>query len=361
MFKSAPTSPALVFSFPGVLLGLVLLGWQNPEPAEPPREFRSEFYHDFRGRPLPSELKPMNPGDEQCFRVEPEGLRITIPRTWNHANPGVGLNTTFGLRGDFEATLTLEVLHLERPPAGYGAGPGICVETGIQRAYLQRFITFPGGKHIVQYGGRRPDPVTKQPRWFQNGPPCEETLLRLRLKRAEDWLTYWWAPGAVGGDFQEVPWSRSKDPFGTEPVQFVRLFGSTGQNPCLLDFRLIEFRISTGQPVTEPAPAAPPTTGGKGWLAIPVLLGLVILLSVGVWVAIRQKHQTWIDPGAAAGLNEPGQAEPIPLSLSFACPGCGKPLKARAALAGKQVLCPQCGQATSVPGLEGGEAAAGSW
>jgi predicted RNA-binding Zn-ribbon protein involved in translation (DUF1610 family) len=35
--------------------------------------------------------------------------------------------------------------------------------------------------------------------------------------------------------------------------------------------------------------------------------------------------------------------------VSFACPGCGNTIKARAALAGKKGKCPQCGKAIQVP------------
>ena len=35
-------------------------------------------------------------------------------------------------------------------------------------------------------------------------------------------------------------------------------------------------------------------------------------------------------------------------AISFGCAGCGKKLKAKAELAGKQVKCPQCGKAVHV-------------
>ncbi|MCI0684962.1 MAG: hypothetical protein L0Y71_22935 [Gemmataceae bacterium] len=42
--------------------------------------------------------------------------------------------------------------------------------------------------------------------------------------------------------------------------------------------------------------------------------------------------------------------EAAPTLVTFACPACGRNLKARAELAGKKVKCPQCSQANVVPG-----------
>src|SRR5687767_7235384 len=38
--------------------------------------------------------------------------------------------------------------------------------------------------------------------------------------------------------------------------------------------------------------------------------------------------------------------------VSFACPGCGQALRARADLAGKSVQCPQCGRSVPIPAVK---------
>ncbi len=70
----------------------------------------SEYYYDFRGKPVPPEIKLFNVKPEVLVREEPEGLRITIPPTIIHDFAGVGFKTAFGLKGDFEVTTAIEIL-----------------------------------------------------------------------------------------------------------------------------------------------------------------------------------------------------------------------------------------------------------
>jgi hypothetical protein len=306
-----------------------------------------DFYHDFRKPVLPPELTPFHAEDSNYFQLEPEGLRITLPKT-PLPHDGIGLKTTFGLEGDFEVTATVEALHLGPPPSGYGAGVGIVVEAAPQLAYLKRQVT-PKGKHIVLWGRRRPDPETMKDLWFQNGPPCTEPLLRLRLKRLGTVLSYWWAPGAAGDNYQELQWSRGKLPFGSEPVQNIRIIAGNGRTDSPLDVRLLDLRIRTlGTPVEPPAPAAPVKTGGKLWLTLLlVAVGAGTALALGAWLLVRRdrRHHS-LDKMEAAEIS---------LALTFPCPNCGKGLKARPELVGKKVKCRQCGEAVLVPEAASGD------
>lgn len=103
------------------------------------------------------------------------------------------------------------------------------------------------------------------------------------------------------------------------------------------------------------AAAAPQKQRPKGWLAASVLLGLVITFAFGIVLYVRQCRRE--DEALAAVVVEvveeepPKPAEPPP-SVSFACSDCGKALKARGALAGKKVKCPQCSKLLLVPGIQ---------
>jgi DNA-directed RNA polymerase subunit RPC12/RpoP len=55
----------------------------------------------------------------------------------------------------------------------------------------------------------------------------------------------------------------------------------------------------------------------------------------------------------APGPDHQPEPEAVAPSVSFACAGCGKTVKARAELAGKKVKCPQCGQVIPVPPSNG--------
>ncbi|HWG45897.1 MAG TPA: protein kinase [Gemmataceae bacterium] len=345
----------------GFVLGGAVWFLQVAAPVEQPRDKPLDYYHDFRNRPLPAELTPLHPEDSQLLRVEPEGLRITLPRTPSkYPGEGVGVQTTFGFQGDFEVTATVEVLQLAPPPSGHGAGVGIFVETGPQLAYLERFI-FRNGQNAVLYGRRRPDPITKRPLWSQNGPPCPDNLLRLRLKRTGAMISYWWAPGSAGDDFEEVSWSRSEIEFGSDPVQYVRLTAGNGRTECPLDARLIDLRIRSGLSAGDlsagdlPADDGPETSPRKTarmlWLVISLGIALLVGVGMAVWQIRRRQDDTPADPSAA---DQAANLDVVPASVSFACSGCGKRLRARAVLAGKKVKCPQCGQGVPVPSVQAG-------
>jgi serine/threonine protein kinase len=100
-------------------------------------------------------------------------------------------------------------------------------------------------------------------------------------------------------------------------------------------------RRGRGAPGAAPPQAAdgPPSGGGKGWAAAAAVLLLVIGSSLaGVWWLLRPNRR----PGeAATAASEP--------DIAVSCPGCQRKLRARAALAGKKVKCPGCGQPVLVP------------
>jgi LPXTG-motif cell wall-anchored protein len=102
----------------------------------------------------------------------------------------------------------------------------------------------------------------------------------------------------------------------------------------------------------EPSPDGPegaaPRAGSKGWLAA-VLLGLLFLLALAGWFAVRRRRA---GTGSAPGQKKPTTAAPL---LPVSCPGCGEHLNARAELAGKRVQCPQCRQSVLVPHPEASE------
>src|SRR5699024_10653174 len=80
-----------------------------------------EFYHDFRGRPLPPEFAPFGDGASTMLRVEEQGLRLTVPKDDGPRGP-FGIATKFPVHGDFEITAGYQILHADEPSAGFGVG-----------------------------------------------------------------------------------------------------------------------------------------------------------------------------------------------------------------------------------------------
>ena len=105
------------------LFGLGLLLFAFTASVRGADDLPPNYYHDFRGRPLPAELTRFQVNDN-LLQFEPQGLRITFPKTYGHPLGGVGVETGKA-QGDFDITATVEVLSLE-PPKG---GPGMAVWT----------------------------------------------------------------------------------------------------------------------------------------------------------------------------------------------------------------------------------------
>src|SRR5262245_2574279 len=77
------------------------------------------FSHDFRGQSLPSAVRLTGPQVGKFARVEAEGLRITLPRDRKDVAAQVGFSIPLNVRGDFEITADVELLHADVPPTGY--------------------------------------------------------------------------------------------------------------------------------------------------------------------------------------------------------------------------------------------------
>jgi hypothetical protein len=125
---------------------------------------------------------------------------------------------------------------------------------------------------------------------FEGGDkPCEEKLVRLRLKRTGTLWSYQWAAGEQGEEFAEIHQCR----FGDAEIKQVVLRCATGGQPCKADVRFLSLSIRSGgvvataqsTPVAETTtPTAATTTvktGSHGWLmATVVIVGLLVLFGV---------------------------------------------------------------------------------
>lgn len=263
---------------------LVTMVLVTPGLAQEPGQ--QEFYHDFRGRPLPPELVLYQAVASNLVQIEPEGLRITLPADFRHPAGGVGVRTTFAVRGDFEATATVEIVHLEPPPRGAGAGIGIAIDASGKGTQLRRVIGAKGNPSLLSTGFVQ---GFKGPQWGKEyRSQCADTLLRLRLARTGTQVHYAWAPGKTGDDFVEV----HQDDFGTDDIDHVRVMALNAQQPCLVDVRVLDLRIRTSQQGNVTPPATPPAS--RSWLAAAILVGLVLtlLLASGVALLVYRQRQS---------------------------------------------------------------------
>lgn len=325
---------------------LLILSAAGGAPAQQEiNKYAQEFYHDFRGKPLPKELHLTGKREPEFLKFEPEGLRVTLPETFIHEFGGVSVRSSFGFKGDFEITAGFEILHADVPGKGFGVGASMHMaqaQPGTQMATLARVVR--AGPSQVLVWERTPN---KGEKYLGGVRKCSDKVLRLRFRRAGSTLHYLWAPGLEGGEFEEIGVQKE---FGDADMNAVRINTITGREPCKADVRFIDFRIRSGGAAAEdaiavapPAPnnlaPSPPTESStRGWLSAAAIIGGALVL---VFTAIL---------GVALFLRR-GKAEPKGelAAITFACPACGKSIKAKASTAGKKIACSKCRQMVKVP------------
>jgi WD40 repeat protein len=323
-------------------------GGTDAKPAGP-----REFHQDFRAfEPNSQILRPVGQGGQP----DDKGVRIILP-AGQGILPAAGFAPGFSVRGDFEVTASFEVLRADRPDTGYGVGVSIyaAIDPNANDAVSLARRVLPDGKAVFM--SDRLKPVDgKENHQLQTVPSASATG-RLRFRRVGSVLRYFVADGP-GAEF--VPMGEVE--FGTAEVRYVQVGGNAGQSQAGLDVRLLDFSVRAdelpGLPAVEPA--GPAKVRSKGWLAAGGIVGLGIALSfVAVCLYVRQSRRAGKAP--AGQQSQPEAAAPL---LSFACPGCGKKLRAKAGLTGKKVKCPHCRTPLRVtedrPG-EAGRASAKPW
>ncbi len=245
-------------SLPPCLVALLVLGLgshcANDAGGQEP-EYAQEYVQAFRGVPANSKDFSLTGADaEKCVKYEPEGLRITLPAGHVGDLPGTGLVTGFGVRGDFEITLSYEVL-LE--PAAADAGSSgtrlrlaIVLNTAGQNlTHFSRKMDMKAGPRFAAWVST---PDKNQP--TIKGFPAKAKTGRLRLTRTGNVLSYFAAEGS-DADFTLL----QKFPFSTEDVREVRITGGTGGEKAALDIRITDLRIrAAALPKTFEPPAPPP-------------------------------------------------------------------------------------------------------
>jgi hypothetical protein len=82
---------------------------------------------NFRETPFDTGLfRPTGPNAAGSIKSDSRGVRITL--TEEHGlRPAVGLALRTGIKGDFEITMAFEIIQVDKPVGGYGAGVSIWI------------------------------------------------------------------------------------------------------------------------------------------------------------------------------------------------------------------------------------------
>ncbi|MBC8868763.1 MAG: PD40 domain-containing protein [Planctomycetes bacterium] len=214
-----------------VLVGSILLSGMLPRIAS-----SDEYEADFRdGRFDRDTLVPIGFQSLyglQLLKPEPRGLRIVIPHHQSKNKPAVGFLPMLKVHGDFELSASYELLSVDPPQAGAGAGADLYIlaEKSLHSASFRRCVTCEGEDaffvHVTardKNGKRRP-----QYRYF----PAETKNGLMRLRRIGTTLQFLVAEG----DGKECRKVHEAD-FGADTIGLVRIQTTTDGSPTTTETR----------------------------------------------------------------------------------------------------------------------------
>jgi len=330
---------------------------ENPdEPGIPTKDYAQTYRQPFKGSSArPEGWKFTSRASEQLVQFEPEGLRLTLPPGGPERGQAAGIVTDFGVKGDFEITLSFEIFK-EPEPADVGkTGTRLSLAITLDSplldtprsevATMSRSMGTKGERVFVTWMRQRgrPAPVS-------NSYPAATKTGRLRLVRSGDELFYL-ASAGLDAPFVFL----RKYRFGADDLKRVVITSATGSDKATLDARVTDFQIRADAIPDAPRPEAaaetPPTLastprdGARGWLLASLALALVLVGAFAAALILRKRGRARRNGTQAA-----------PVSLSFACAKCARTLKTGAEMAGKKVKCSHCGATMRVPANEADEA-----
>jgi serine protease Do len=217
--------------------------------SQPPRDLPARFHQDFRAADYRGEtLLPLGAGE--VYRDD-KGLRIIFP-TGRGKLRDSGVFTTFSVRGDFEVTMSFEILKADQPKDGRGVGPLLYAgnQTENDAVVLARRL-LPDGKAV--FVADRVQHVQGKSTHQIKNLPSTATTGKLRLERQGATVRYC----VCEGDNPEFVTVAEVD-FGKADVYAIQVVGSTGGSDGGLDLRLFEFTVRA-----EDLPGLSDPPGGK--------------------------------------------------------------------------------------------------
>ena len=356
----------------GLLILLLVGGWiafgtgQGAGPvaaagAADDTQTMKEYHRQFEGNPEKGPLLDLyGPDADQCVKFEPEGLRITLPTGYPGNRPDTGVITRFGVKGDFEITLSYQILDqpvaasgrytrlilavVPEKPQGTGvrASPETWHQVNDNMAVVQRQTGWNDFRALWQKldeGEGRPMLANTDFR------PARETRGSLRLVRTGTMLS-WYVVDGPGSEFVLL----HQEPYSGENIKNVRIVAMTGGTRTTFDVRVLDFHVQAAElplPSSARLPKAERVTWPLWPFTLAAILSFVLVVPLGVWLYVRYRRLIHHQQTVVAARERTAEA-PLP-PLAFACSTCGKMLKAKAELAGKKVKCSQCGQPVPVP------------
>jgi regulation of enolase protein 1 (concanavalin A-like superfamily) len=124
------------------------------------------------------------------LKPESRGLRITVPHHQGDKKPSVGFQPLLKIHGDFEIAASYELLSIDPPKAGAGAGANLYIlaEATLHAASFRRCVTPDGDDAFFVHVSTRDQSGKRRPQY--NYFPAETKSGRLCLKRTGSTLQF---------------------------------------------------------------------------------------------------------------------------------------------------------------------------
>jgi uncharacterized protein DUF1583 len=243
-----------------------------------------EFVQKFQGNGWDSRIfRLTGPGASSLIHPETEGLRITIPPE-HGMKPAVGLALHNALKGNFEVKMDFEILQVDKPTGGNGAGVSIWL-TMVSRtndaATIWRMTSKNGDSYFGSHRATTPEGGKRK---HTGGLPIATTTKSgtLSFERIGSTLYY---RVESNGQIDEI----YETELGLDDVNMIRFGADNGGSPTLVDARIKGITIRTDK--LGSATPLPPRTRWFTWLNIGISLVLVIVaIAGGYWFWRRRTN-----------------------------------------------------------------------
>lgn len=223
-----------------------------------------EFSQSLKGRAYDAkQFKPTGANTSKAMKPDAQGLRITMPADHNSKLP-VGIVPHLVVRGDFEITLAFEILRIDKPTAGHGAGVSLyitMVSPTQEAATIGRWVG-PKGEHVFKTHHATTPPDGKRIHHGSEPSATESLSGQLRLARSGSVLSYQVAQGD-SKSFQEL----EQVEFGDDDLDLVRFAADNGGSSTLVDVRIKSINIKAAEFPAVPGKPPPPRPRWPYWLA----------------------------------------------------------------------------------------------
>jgi hypothetical protein len=250
--------------FAAVLLATLLAAASEGDCAE-------QFTQQFGSEPINQRLLKRI-GPEQALRPVRGGLAVTLP---TEEKTQAGVETRFGLSGDFEITAGYEVPDHPPPETGYGLG----VILRLNRVDSDDYIAF--GRRIQRSGvpvfnANNSKLVGGQRKHDQTFHEAQSPRGELRIIRAGSLLRFL-VKEEGDEEFRQI----REVEFGDVPLKSVKYVGDTGGSQQKMTVRLTHLSVRS-----DGLPYGPTTVPGQhAWTTWKVFgaAGVLVLIGGGIW------------------------------------------------------------------------------